>query len=409
MTKKEYIEKAKQTILNRVKFHAPIMYDSEIDRTKLFESGIDISKPLFKFERPLNKLLLKAFEEAQKESEFNLVMPLSVLGRKRESFARKLRNCVFYSDDSSASFLESINKLNINYATSSSYDLKYKDKFFEFNGEVLNPNYDNFCLKQIGCFGDVFVQYREFVLNGNNVWVKLFNNSKKMQKIDSEINIPLQKGYYFFKKQRGYIQIENVLNGQKRFLNYVCKNAVFSFSNVNGLSNSLFCCINVKFSFFLKPGEHKNIFFNFGEQRFFKRGKFDIFEDLFDLSRKLCCQIFNLRIKTKNPKFDFYFNKILPQKIWTNWINEKFDKVAEEKYLTLKRLFLRGKDKILFVPFREIGVRELGVFNGLYYKKILVVPSSTSFVKIGKVTYNSLVGFSKKTLQNPDPISLSFG
>ena len=46
---------AKQSIVNRVKYHAPIVYDDNIDRRVLFENGIDINLPIFKFEKKLNK------------------------------------------------------------------------------------------------------------------------------------------------------------------------------------------------------------------------------------------------------------------------------------------------------------------------------------------------------------------
>ena len=61
MKKNEYIQKAKNAILNRVKFHAPVVYDDKIDKTILFVNGIDINKPIFKFNKALNGKLLKAF------------------------------------------------------------------------------------------------------------------------------------------------------------------------------------------------------------------------------------------------------------------------------------------------------------------------------------------------------------
>ncbi len=408
MTRKEYVENAKQAILRRVRFHAPISFGGDIDKKVLFEKGVDLSKPIFKFERKLNVCLIRAFELAQREEDFNLVLPIENVEKKIEKQLKRLKNCVLYSHDEQLSFLESVNKLNINYASHSNYNVEYKDRFFKFNGEVLNPQYDNFALKQIGFFKDVLVEYREFVLNGNNVWIKLFNNSKNCQKIDSEFNISLKKGYYFFKKNEKCIEIKNLITGEKTFLNYVCKNASFCFSCVDGLENSLFCCVNIKIKTTLKPGEHRSMFFNFGQTNF-KRKRLACFQDFFDLSRKLCCQIFNVRVKTKDARFDNLFNKILPQKIWINWINGQSNVLLEEKYLRYKKLFVKGDEDISIVPFKEIGLREIGLFNGVYYKKIVVMSASSSFLKIGKTYFNSLCKLSKKTLESSAPISLSFG
>ena len=55
MTKKEYIERVKNCILNRIRFHAPVTYDTDIDRRVLFENGINANYPIFKFDKVLDK------------------------------------------------------------------------------------------------------------------------------------------------------------------------------------------------------------------------------------------------------------------------------------------------------------------------------------------------------------------
>ena len=79
MKKSDYVEKAKTSILNRIKFHAPILYDDKIDRRALFENGVSLGLPIFKFDKILNKKLVKAFELAQKEEKFNLLLTSSSL------------------------------------------------------------------------------------------------------------------------------------------------------------------------------------------------------------------------------------------------------------------------------------------------------------------------------------------
>ena len=73
MKNRDYIEKAKNLILIRVRFHAPILFDDEVDERVLGEQGIDVNLPIFKFEKTLTKRLLNDFSLSQREENFNLV------------------------------------------------------------------------------------------------------------------------------------------------------------------------------------------------------------------------------------------------------------------------------------------------------------------------------------------------
>ncbi len=409
MTKKEYIERAKKSILNRVRFHAPIVYDDKLDRRILFEHGVDVEKPIFKFEKQLTKPLLKAFELAEKEEKFNLLISTDSFDRSKEKRLSRLNNVVIFSKHtSSKAFLEMINKLNINYQSSSNYNLLFKDKFFKVNNQILNPNFEDFSLHQTLVVDDFFVDYTEFVLNGNNHFLKIQNSSKDTKSVVVEFNLPLQKGYYFFKRLAKSILVENLLTREKSYLNFICRNAKFSFSEVDGLENSIFSCINVKVKLTLAGREESFVFFNFGEKSFSFKGFHDIVK-FKEIARVKCCEIFNLQVKTKNPKFDFFFNRSLPQKIWINWLNGEIDEKLEEKYLTLKRLFMKGSNKLSFVNFKQIELRELGVFNGEYYKKILVISGSEKFLRVGQTFFYNVNGITNRSLKSKEPLSVCFG
>ncbi len=408
MRKKEYIQRAKNAILNRIRFHAPVLYDDNIDRRVLFENGVKADLPVFKFDKVLNKRLIKSFELAQKEENFNLLLSSSCIENVKQKHLKPLQNLVVYSQFSPLSFVEMINKLNINYQSSSNYNVVYKDKFFKVNDEVLNPKYDNFALKSKKKIDGVEINYSEFVLNGNNYFAEFENKTDENKKLEIELNLPLKKGYYYFKKNNRFILIENLLTKEKFYFNFICKNAKFTFSNVNGLENSVFCCVNVKVSLSLSKDEEKFVFFNFGSSKFL----FKDWEHLKlyqELSTIKCQEIFNLQVLTKNPKFDQYFNFKLPQKIWINWLNGQPEGCLEEKYVALKRLFIRGKDKISFVNFKEIGVRELGIFNGRYYKKIVIVQSDNKFLRVGETAFYNINGVTEHSLKSREPICLSFG
>ncbi len=409
MKKKDYIQKAKVAILNRIRFHAPILYDDEIDRTMLFVHGVDLNKPIFKFDKPLNKSLLQSFRQAMKEEEFNLLISTESLGKIKEKDLKSLKNVVLYNKaTSSVSFLEAVNKLNINYQSSSNYNLEFKDKFFKINGQILNPHFEDFSLRQVCVIDNFFIDYCEFVLNGSNYFVKFQNKTTQNKKIEIELNIPLKKGYYYFKRLPKCVMVEDLSTGEKLFFNYLCRNAQFSFSEVDGLENSIFCCINVKISLNLGGKEENFVFFNLGDGKFSPKGIKDV-ENLKDIARKKACEVFNLQIKTKNPQFDTYFNRSLPQKIWINWLNDEVNTLLEEKYVTYKKLFIKGSKELSFVNFKEIGLKELGIFNGDYYKKIFIVSGGEKFLRVGKTFFYNINGITQHSLKSKEPISLCFG
>lgn len=416
MKQKDFIEKAKTLILNRVRFHAPIVYDDKIDKRILFENGINPNLPVFKFEKPLNECLLRAFFLAKKEEKFNLLISTNSfenfgknkLKKIKNKYLKNAENVVIYSQKkSSISFIEIINKLNINYFSSSNFDVNFKEKFFKINNTILNPNYKYYSLRQNLSFDGVYAEYCEFVLNGNNYFCKFKNVSKERKRVSVELNIPLAKGYYYFKKMDKCILIENLLTKKKMFLNYICKNCKFSFSNIDGIENSTFCCVNAKLSIILEAGKEKVIYFNFGDEKFSVKEEQTRF--LKELSQRKCCEIFNIQVKTRNPKFDTFFNVTLPKKIWINWLNFEANEILEKKYLALKMMFVKGQRNFSFVNFKEIGLKELGIFNGECYKKIYIVSGKEKFLKVGKTFFYNINGISTISLKSKEPISLSFG
>lgn len=411
MTKKEYIKKAKNLIINRVRFHAPIIFDSEIDANVLQENGIDPSLPVFKFEKELNNRLLKAFELAKNEENFNLVIAGLKTDKHNIKYIRQLenmRNTTILGECCSKRLFEMVNKLNINYSSATNFNLVYQDKFFSINGMRVNPSIQDFSLSQEVVFDEVLVNYREFVLNGQNIVAKFSNKAFQNKKLLVELNIPLEKGYYYFKKIPNAVAIENLISKKQVYFNFMCNGGRFCFSNVDGLENSVYCCINIKFVLNLKAKQRKVVFFNFGESKFCVKNEGEA-ERLFAESVKEVKNIFDVQIKTRNPKFDLFFNKSLPQKIWLNWLNGKFDEKLEQKYIAYRRLFVKGKEKISFVKFAEIGVKEIGIFNGEYYKKILIANADESFLKVGRTYFYSSNDITKRTLTSREPVVLSFG
>ena len=407
LMRKEDVYNFKTTILNRVRFHAPICYDSEIDRTILFNNGVNLNYPIFVYRNTLSKEVLKAFYEASLEADFNLLIPLSNVQSKQEKVLKKINNCVLFGDNAPLSFITMINKLNINYPASCNYDLTYKEKFFKVNNEILNPVYKEFSLQREVVVDSVQVEYKEFLLNGNNIYVKLKNNEKREKKLKISLNFPLKRGYFLFKRLNRCVKIENLQNGELMYFSFICPCAKMSFSAVDGLENSSYSTIYLEFNLTIKPNEKKSLFFLMSNKKFpLKTDK--EFDELFEIALNKSKEIFDLKVKTKDAKFDQFFNNTLPKKIWLNWSNFCEDESLLKKYETLRRLFIKGKDKICFVPFKEIGLKELGIFNGEYYKKILISFGDERYLQVGKTKFFNISNINKKSLSKRDAIFLSF-
>ena len=150
------------------------------------------------------------------------------------------------------------------------------------------------------------------------------------------------------------------------------------------------------------------MFFNFGNSAFSLNSLEEILA-LKKLAKQKVCEIFDVKVKTKNHDFDQYFNFNLPKKIWVNWLNFSSDESLENKYIAYRRLFVKGKDEKTIVCFKEIGLLELGIFNGQYYKKILIINSQDKFLKVGRTMFFNLEKITNVSLKSKEPISLSFG
>lgn len=406
MKRKEKILNLKQKILNKVRFHAPVCYSPDIDRTVLFNRGVDPNLPIFVYDNVVNKDVLNAFMKALGEERFNLLLPYENLTCIEQKRLENARGVTLFSKNDDIKFLNMITKLNINYSAKTDYNIAFKDKFCKIDGVTLNPQYREFFLCQNVQVGEVEIEYKEFLLNGNNIYVVLKNRAKNAKKINFLLNFPLKRGYFLFKKKNSYFSIDNLQSGERLYFNYVSPKFNASFSMIDGLDNSLFATIFLKLNFLLKPNEEKVLFFNLSNRKLPLKRKCE-FDKLFALSIKKNMEIFDVRVKTKNHKFDQFFNNTLPKKVWLSWLNfEKSDLV--EKYLTYRSLFVRGKEKLSFVPFEEIGLKEVGVFNGEYYKKILVSFCGERFLQVGKTKFFNITNITRFSLKKNEAINLSF-
>ena len=80
-----------------------------------------------------------------------------------------------------------------------------------------------------------------------------------------------------------------------------------------------------------------------------------------------------------------------------------------QKYLLLKKLFVRGTKELSLVNFKEVGLRELEIFNGKCYKKIVVVSGQEKFLRVGRTFFWNVSGITNCSLKNSEPMAVCFG
>ena len=72
MTKKEYLWKIENLIINRVKYHSPNAQSDNINFELLDAIGIDTTYPIFIYKKPLDKVFYQAFFNVKKSIDFNI-------------------------------------------------------------------------------------------------------------------------------------------------------------------------------------------------------------------------------------------------------------------------------------------------------------------------------------------------
>ena len=378
MKKKDSIENVARIIVNRVKYHAPVMLDGEIDLRILENFGIDTSLPLFVFGNELSKPLLKAFSLAKKRIDFNFV-------------TTKKSKCPFalYLPEKSVSFelLDAIKKLDINYKTNSLYIPHSENDYIKIGGKELELEYNNFSLEKHANIDGVLVSQRTIYASGNFTVIELCNSNKNATEIEIAYNKNLKHGYYVFNRHFGSLEIKNLYSQKCSYLNTNCDIKNIFFSCVDGVESSTNACIKFSQKIRLKPYHKKYIYFHFGDEKFVINS-FDEIERIFDLSLKKCYKNFDVKIATLNKDFDEKFNNLFPKKIWLGWLSGKRDIEVEKEYIEDKeKILLRDKNKIFFNGNYN-NFKRIFVFDGEEYRQIKVDNlAKENAIVVGKTSF----------------------
>ena len=387
MKKRDYLFNMTNLILNRLRFHAPILYSTDIDFDSLTKLGIDPSLPVFKFEKEFSRALLKCFQRAKSVCDFNLIIT------EENKIAQKKLGAIVLKNN------PDINKLNINYKSNSGYHLKAEENYIEINGYRQNMCLHDFYLLSTGINDEIKYYIKEFVMCGESYYVEFINLSNAQKKITFTINIPLNRGYYYFQKKSSCIEITNLSNCDKTFFNFSCKQSKFVFSCIDGVENCTHACINVLCEVNLKPKQKKVFFFNYGDQKFIlsNQGEMEMF--MAEADRQIN-ERFDLKIKSKDKNEQRLLNQTLPERIYLSWLKGKNDEKSEIEYAKLKQQYLIKNEKTyVFMGLNNIS--SLQIFDGNNWKKINVIGGEgQGYIQLGTTKFFGKNYLTFKELKN---------
>lgn len=406
MKRKEYIEKMANLIVNRVRFHAPIVYDGEVDFAILEIIGLDMTLPIFKYEKALSPLMFEAFKKAQEEVEFNLIVTIKPKCNERK--LSSLRHFVYIREEELGyALLSSINALNINYKSGSKFTKDIEEDYIKVNDEIVNLNYKSFYLHKKAVSDGVTFEIKEFLLSGKNFLLS-FTNPHKEKKISTfEINIVLPHGYYYFKREPSAIKVTNLTSKEVAYFNFQSKSAHFSFSTISGVESSTHACINMKISLNLSPLEQKRFFFSFGNVKYCLTPKQA--EEFFKLSQDKIFESFNVKVLTRDKNFDEEFNNLLPQKIWLAWLNFSNDFESEERYIKLRESIVKKLPNGYAINEENKGIKQVQLYRNSRFVKIFIVPGLQRFILADKTKFFNFNLVANEFFNKNNEIYLSFG
>ena len=406
MNKKEYLERIENLIINKIKYNAPNVVTDEVDFSLLDAIGIDGTMPIFIYSRPLDKLFYKAFYNVKKRIDFNLILT------KQPSLSdRKIKllnhTYILLDNEIGDSLRQIIEALNINYIVHSDFKLKDNREFIKFNDSEVNFDYQPYYFSKKLIDKGVVFNITNFILNGKNYIINLTNTNKQVCKASFEVNLPLPRGYYLFKKDANFIEVTNLTNRQKAYFNYHFKDAKISFSNMNGLDYCTYACVNLKCEVTLLPLQNKKCYFNFGDNKYCLFSPKDM-QTFFEISQDKMNEIFDIKVTSHDKSFDKLFNFSLPYKIWSKWQNFDFDEKSENEWIKLRNQIITKSEKGEQISQAFKGLKEVKMYRNKRWKRVFIVHNNACYMFADKVKYFNYTLLTKEIFNKNNEIYLSF-
>ncbi len=405
MTKNEYIEAIENLIINKIKYHAPLISE-RVDYSILDAIGIDGKYPIFMFNKPLDKIFYKAFSNAKKKVEFNLILTEKPLVSIRKATSLE-KTFLLYNEEIGSVLGNTLNQLNINYISHSDFKKELRKEYIKVNDKEISFDYLPFYLSKKVMENGIITEAKCFLLNGKNYILNFINTSNLNKKISFEFNLPLPRGYYIFKRTTNAVEIENLINKERAYFNYNFKNIDISFSTMNGIESCTFACINVNCKINLLPKESKKLYLNFGENKYNIPNPKDM-EYFFELSQIKMNEIFDIRVTTRDNKFDELFNLSLPRNIWEKWQNFDVDEQSENTYIKMRKELITQEKGALQISKTFKGLKEVKFFRNKGWKRVFIVHNKACYLFVDRVKYYNFTLLTKDILEKNNEIYLSF-
>lgn len=406
MNKKEYIEKLKELIINKVKYHSPNLNNDNIDYSLLEAVGINVSLPIFIFNKELDNIYYKAFLQAKKVIDFNLIL----FKKPKVSLKKykKLKDTYQFNEDEIGSNLfYNLDALNINYIAHSDYKNNLEGEYLKINNKKVELDYYPYYNYKKIMIDGVIIEIKCFLLNGKNYSVNFINTKREVKKINFEINIPLPRGYYFFKKNRDCVSIENLTTLEKAYFNYYFKDAKMYFSNMNGIDCCTFSCIHMNAEIQLFPQQTQRYYCNYGDKKYCVFSPKDI-DYFFDLSQQKMNEIFDIKVISHNKNNDAFFNLYLPRKIWEKWQNFDIDEESENEWLKLRKKIVIKSDVGEQINKEIKGLKEVKFFRDFGWKRVFIVHNNYCYLYADNVKYFNYTLLTNEIFKQNNEIYLSF-
>ena len=406
MTRKEYLFKIENLIVNKLKYHSPNIESPDIDFSLLDAVGIDATLPIFIYKKPLNKLFFEAFFNVKKKVDFNLILTARAEIKDKKIKLLKHTYCIL-ENELGSNLERTLEALNINYITHADYSSFNEGEYIKFNDKRLVFDYiPYYFTKKIQDNGVIF-QATNFLLNGKNYILNITNTQKKSTQITFEINIPLPRAYYFFKKEKDCIEIENLTSKEKAYFNYHFKDADFTYSCMSGIECCTYSCINVKCYLNLLPLQNKKLYFNYGENKYCFCNPKDM-QYFFDISQNKMNEIFDIKVSTTDKQKDQLFNFYLPYNIYSKWQNFDFDEKSENEYIKMKKMFVTECEKGEEINQDYKGLKEVKFYRNSKWKRVFILHNSSCYMFADKVKYFNYTLLTNEIFNKNSEIYLSF-
>ena len=405
MTKQEYISKLTNLIINRVTFHAPKL-KCEVDFSLLDAIGINGEYPVFVFNKKLDSIFYKAFLEAKKSVEFNLILTEKPLISKKK-LEKLNKTYIIFQDEIGSLLASTLEGLNINYVTHSQFKKEFKKEYLSLNGKEVSFDYlPYFYTKKImqdGVISDV----KSYILNGKNYNLSFVNTKDEERILNFEFNLPLPRGYYIFNQKEDCVEIKNLTNNSVAYFNNNFKGGKFSFSSMDGIESSTFACINIKCKINLFPKESRKIYFNYGERKYCLNSPKEM-QYFFDLSQNKMNEIFDIKVNSRDNNFDNDFNLSLPRKIWEKWQNFDIDEESENVYLKMRNKIIQSQSNGYQISQDFKGLKEVIFFRNQGWKRVFIVHNHSCYMYADKIKYFNFTLLTKEIFDKNNEIYLSF-